>query len=74
MTTDEANKIARLIGFADRGCNNCVRDLTEHANRIFPEFIWTTVDDSDMHVDTYINADNIECKDWYIHVTAEPRT
>lgn len=35
-----AYKIAYLIGFADRGCPNCVADMVEHANRIFPDYIF----------------------------------
>lgn len=43
MTLDEAKKIGKqIIGYADGGCDQCVTDLVERLNAVFPEFIWET--------------------------------
>lgn len=73
MQLEEAQKIALLIGFADSGCSNCVDDLVDHANRIFPEFTWTMSRDRAAHRLTHINEDGIECTNRFIPVSVEPR-
>ena len=46
MTLDEANRIARLIGYADSACSNCVGNLVTQANTLFPEFKFTQTDET----------------------------
>lgn len=38
MTLEEAQTLAKLLGYADGGCSNCVSGLVEHANVLFPAF------------------------------------
>ena len=40
MTNDEISRLAQLLGYADNACPNCVHDLVEHANRLFPELFF----------------------------------
>lgn len=68
MTDDEAKLIAKLIGFADRGCSNCVGDLVDHANRLFPQFYWKKPYPNINLVDTYRNE-----YDHYLQVNVERR-
>jgi hypothetical protein len=69
MTLDDARIIAELIGFADRGCSNCVGDLVEHANRLMPKFSFRM--GKDPIAETYLSKYDIECTDWRIPVTVE---
>lgn len=41
MTLEEAKKVAKIIGTADRGCPVCVGRLVEMSRKLFPEFRWT---------------------------------
>jgi hypothetical protein len=74
MTLKEAREVARLIGFADGGCSNCVSDLIAHANRKFPKFIWSKgEDDWKHHREVYLNEYQIETDDHYVPVIVELR-
>jgi hypothetical protein len=44
MNLREAETIARLIGYADGGCGKCVFEMVDHANRLFPEFLFSIHD------------------------------
>lgn len=77
MTKAEAELVAKLIGFADGACSNCVRTLVEQANRLFPEFIWTFPSDDTLahdyyNLDWHMLGDEPWCES-YIPVTVEPR-
>jgi hypothetical protein len=41
MTLEEAEKIAKIISTADGGCSNCVIEMTEEWNKVFPEYKMT---------------------------------
>jgi hypothetical protein len=40
MTSEDAKKICVLITNCDGGCSSCVSNLTELANKLWPEFKW----------------------------------
>lgn len=40
MTLDEARKVAAICSTADGGCGNCVQNLQEILQSMFPEFSW----------------------------------
>lgn len=46
MTLDEAKRLARIIGYADNACSNCVGKLVDKANALFPEFKFTLTDET----------------------------
>jgi hypothetical protein len=45
MTLDEAVKIAKIVGTADSGCDQCVSALVRQLSAAFPEFVWQVQDD-----------------------------
>lgn len=38
LTREDAEKVARLIGYADGGCYYCAANLAEIAEKVFPEW------------------------------------
>lgn len=44
MNLHEAQKIARIISYADNGCHQCVMSLVFMLQRDFPEFAWKAVE------------------------------
>lgn len=74
MTIGEAKKIARLIGFADSGCDNCVTDLVDHANRLFPNLKFTKhSQDWQRDQEVYHNQWGLEIIEHFVPVTVESR-
>jgi hypothetical protein len=37
---NDAQKIAKIIGTADNGCDTCVGELVSKLNGQFPRFVW----------------------------------
>lgn len=60
ITLTEAKKIAQLIGYADRGCHNCVSDLVEKANDFYPDFEFTITNEDRYDKGKYQSPDEEE--------------
>ena len=47
ITKELAEQIAQVIRWADHGCHSCVSDLCIKASRMWPEYKFELVEDSD---------------------------
>lgn len=75
MTLDEAEKIGRIIGTADGGCDTCISLLADQMNEAFPEF-WWEVTDEEIRVQSQISDDpeDTEFIGWLVRPTPKDPT
>lgn len=64
MTLTDAKRIGQLIRHADDGCTNCVGDLVDRANKMFPAFEFVMDREGSRVRDGW---DYFQNKPWYSH-------